>query len=292
MDDQLLFHDDATALMAGSLPQDRPDLVVLAAAIHGYRDAYVAPAPQASPELMGWLSGTPTPPRNGTEVPTAATPVRARASARRWRRTAASALTGWGVAAQIALGGTAAFAMVATAGAVGVLPDGPQVVFDRILDTNRTEAPPPNTPVDEGADIDAPLAPGPDEQRFTKPRSPSQDTPARQDPDSENTSQDTTGDRPRGERETAPSSDESDESANETKKDPDDRSDDRPGKDDSQTGDKEEQDDNRAGAEEEQDDRRADTEEEQDDRRADDAGDLSDRTEDADEVTTVDGDVD
>lgn len=280
MDDQLLFHDDATALMAGSLPQDRPDLVVLAAAIHGYRDAYVAPAPQASPELMGWLSGTPTPPRNDTEVLTAATPVRTRANYSRWRRTAASASTGWGVTAQIALGGTAALATVATAGAVGVLPDGPQMVFDRILDTNRTEAPPPNSPVDE-TDIEAPLAPGPGEQRLTEPRSPSQDTPARQDPESGNTSQDTTGDRPRGERETAPSSDESDESDNETKKDPDDRSDDRPGKDDSQTDDKEEQDDNRAGAEEEQ-----------DDRRADDAGDLSDRTEDADEVTTVDGDVD
>lgn len=148
MNSQPLSHDDAMALTGGSPPQDRPDLVTLAVAIDDFRKTFTEPAPQPSATLVGWMTGAPALPPHGigTTV-TAATPAHTRTgSLRRWIRTATGALTGLGVTATIALGGTAALAAVTTAGAIGVLPEGPQAVFDRILDDNRTDAPPPGPP--------------------------------------------------------------------------------------------------------------------------------------------------
>lgn len=148
MNSQPLSHDDAMALTGGSLPQDRPDLVALAAAIDDFRETFTKPAPQPSATLVGWMTGAPALPPHGvgTTVPVA-TPVHPRTGVlRRWTRTAAGTLTGLGLAAKIALGGTAALAAVTTAGAIGVLPEGPQGVFDRILDNNQTDTPPPAPP--------------------------------------------------------------------------------------------------------------------------------------------------
>jgi hypothetical protein len=148
MNSQPLSHDDAMALTGGSLPPDRPDLVALAVAIDDFRKTFTEPAPQPSATLVGWMTGAPARPPHaiGTTV-TVATPAHTRTgSLRRWVRTATSALTGLGVTATIALGGTAAVAAVTTAGAMGVLPAGPQAVFDRILNDDRTDAPPPGPP--------------------------------------------------------------------------------------------------------------------------------------------------
>jgi hypothetical protein len=245
MNDQTLSDDDATALMAGSLPEDRPDLVVLAAAIVDFRDAFAEPAPQPSPELMSWLTGAPALLLlHGTEsAAPAATPVRAcaRARLRRRIRTAANALAGLGVTAKFALGGTAALAAVAAGGAVGVLPEKPQAVFDGIIDNDHADPPLPRTPLDKSATTDA----GPDadagaesgEQRHTEQRSPSQNSSERQDRDSgDRRSQDATSPRD-GETDPAPGldgSDDSDDSDNESQEDPDDHSDDDQSDDESQ----------------------------------------------------------
>lgn len=148
MNGRPLTHDDAMALTRGSLPQDRPDLVALALAIDDFRQTFTEPAPQPSATLIAWMTGSPALPPHGVGTTlTVATPVHTRTgSLRRWTRTATRALAGLGVTMKIALGGTAALAAVATAGAIGVLPGGPQAVFDRILDDNRTDAPPPGPP--------------------------------------------------------------------------------------------------------------------------------------------------
>jgi hypothetical protein len=229
MNNQTLSHDDAMALMAGSLPEGRPDLVALAAAIEDFRDAF-AEAPQPSPELAGWLTGAPASRERGTEsTAPAATEVQTRTGALSGgMRAAARALAGLGVTAKIALGGTAALAAVASAGAVGALPDGPQAVFDRILDNNHADAPLPRTPSDQTAQTDTPRGAraeaGSGEQRHTQQRSPSQTTRETQAGGSGDRSQDTTSNPPRGGSDPAPESegrDDSDDSRNDRPEGPD-----------------------------------------------------------------------
>jgi hypothetical protein len=311
MNDQPLSHEDATALMAGSLPADRPDLVVLAAAIDDFRDAFAEPAPQPSPELRGWLTGAPALLRHGTEsAAMAATPVGARTGAalRRRMRAAARALAGLGVAAKIALGGTAALAAVATAGAVGVLPEKPQAVFDRIIGNEHADALAPRTPLDQSADTiaradpradtDAPPAidprsdAGSREQRHTDQRSLSHNTSERPDRDSGGTSQDATSNPPRNERDPVPDSDEPDDVDHETQEDAGDEPDDQPTDEPEDQSDEESDDAPEDQSDEESDDdhgddgSQADDEEETDassDDAAPDADDSVDSSDDADD---------
>jgi hypothetical protein len=239
MNNQPLSHEDATALTSGALPPDRPNLVTLAAAIDDYRDAFTGPAPQPSPELVGWLTGTPVLPEHGTEsTATAATPLAARTSPLQRRiRAAARALAALGVTAKIALGGTAAVAAVAAAGAVGALPEGPQAVFDRILGKDHADAPVPQTPSDDIAKTGTTPAGthadvGFGEESHTRLRSPS---PITSEPPqgggSTEGAQDTTSGPHRGGTHPAPHSDATDDSHhsdNEPHKDPDHESDDEP----------------------------------------------------------------
>ena len=236
MNNQLLSHEDAMALTSGALPPDRPDLVALAAAIDDYRDAFTGPAPQPSPELVGWLTGTPVLPEHDTEfTATAATPLAARTSPLQRRiRSAARALAALGVTAKIALAGTTAVAAVAAAGAAGVLPEGPQAVFDRILGQDHADAPIPRTPSDDRANTpsgtDADIGSG--EEGQTELRSPSPTTSAPpQRGGSTDGAQDPTSGPHHGESQPAPHSDatdDSDHSDNEPHEDPDHESDDEP----------------------------------------------------------------
>ena len=219
MNNQPLSHDDATALMTGSPPPDRPDLVKLATVIDDFRDALAEPAPQPSPQLADWLTGAQPLRLLGTE-PTATdqTPVRTNALRRRIRATA-RALAALGVTAKIALGGTAALAAVASAGAAGVLPQGPQAVFDRLLDNNHADTPLPPTPSNYTQETGTPPGGRPDAdsgaQGHTEQRSPDQTTSEPQDRDSDDSddrSQRATTDPARGGSDPPPGRDETEDS--------------------------------------------------------------------------------
>jgi hypothetical protein len=237
MKNQPLSHDDASALMSGQLPQDRPDLMALAAAIDDFRDAFAEPAPAPSPELMGWLTGAPAQPLRTSEsaAPTAV-PVRGRTSARLRQRIRASAraLAGVGLTAKFAFGGTAALAVVGAAGAVGVLPEKPQEVFDRIVGNGHPQAPVtptqadeaaktgalPDAPPDAGAEADFPSGSG-------EQRPPRQNTPEREEGSGE-PSHDTSSPPPRGEADPAPDSDRPEDSGDEHQGSRDDELEDQP----------------------------------------------------------------
>lgn len=209
MNNEPLSHDDAMVLTGGSLPQHRPDLVALAVAIDDFRDAFNEPAPQPSPELVGWLTGAPAPPFPGTmSLATAATPLATRTSPMRRRiQAAARALAALSVTAKVALGGTAALAAVAAAGAVDVLPEGPQGVYDRIVDNGAGDATVPRTPPDPAAESDLRAGTsdtGSANQPRTEPRSPAPNPVEAPGEDSSEQSQatardrsDSVGDRPR-----------------------------------------------------------------------------------------------
>lgn len=201
MNNQPLSHEDAMVLTGGALPQARPDLVALAVAIDDFRGAFAEPAPQPSPELVGWLTGAPAPPLTGTEpTATAATPLAARTSPMRRRvRAAARALAALSVAAKIALSGAVALAAVAAAGAVDVLPEGPQAVYDRIFDNGPGAATVPRRPPDRAAESDPRLGAraitGSGEQPRTGPGTPVPNPLEAQDEGSSERSEDTSSDR-------------------------------------------------------------------------------------------------
>lgn len=172
MNSRLLSDQDAIDLMAGRAPQGRPDLEALAEAIADFRDAFTEPAPQPSPELVGRLTGVPVLPRHETDTrATAVAPLRPHTSPlARWIRTAVRALAGLGIAAKVGLGGTAALAVVTAAGMTGVLPEGPQAVFDRIFDKQQTDQPSPGSPSEETSESETPTGSGAEEAG--KPPSP------------------------------------------------------------------------------------------------------------------------
>jgi hypothetical protein len=247
MKNQSLSRDDAMALTAGSLPADRPDLVALAAAIDDFREARAEPAPQPSPQLMGWLTGAPPLPQDGAATTaTAAAPARACISPFQRRiRMAARALAGLSVAAKIALGGTAALAAVASTGAVGALPEGPQAVFDRILNNDHADAPLPRTPSDQTAQSDTGPASrsdarsdarsdpgsGSDEQLHMEQRSPNPSVPEPQRGGSTESPHNTTDRPPRSGGGPASHTDETDDSDDEGHEDSDAESGDEPDND-------------------------------------------------------------
>ena len=238
MNNQPLSHDDTIALLTGSPSHDRPDLVALAAAIDDFRDAFAEPAPQPSPELFAWLTSAPAQPQYSAESTTpTATPVRARTGGLKRRiRAATRTLAGLGVTAKLTFGATAALAAVASAGAVGVLPEGPQAVFDRILDNNHPDVTLPRGPVDEpaksGTRADPRSEAGAEEQRHTEQRPPRQTTSEPQADGSDDRSPDATSDLPRGGSHPVPDSiapNDSDDSDNERHDDPGNEPDDGPG---------------------------------------------------------------
>lgn len=117
---------------------------------------------------------------------------------RRRIRAAVRALAALSVTAKVALGGTAALAAVAAAGAVDVLPEGPQAVYDRIVDNGAGDATAPRTPPDPAAESDPRAGtsdPGSANQPRTEQRSPLPNPVEAQGEDSSEQSQATTRDR-------------------------------------------------------------------------------------------------
>jgi hypothetical protein len=140
---QSISTEDAAAILSGRVPEERPDLEVLALALDDFRSASFEAAPLPSAELAALLDATQAPrispsPENALAKGTARN---ARATA--WRRPTLlvrrSRLFGWiaslSLAAKISVGATAAAVGVVGAGAAEVLPAPAQQVFDEVLTT-------------------------------------------------------------------------------------------------------------------------------------------------------------